>query len=401
MDNHAPVVVVYRGNQGAIAIARTLGRLGVPAYFVAHQGMPTPVSRSRYWVARKRWDFARPEAQSLRFLLDLGRAIEARHGARPILLTVTDWVAIFIEKHADALAERFTFPRSPAPTVHRLASKASMHDLATQLGIPTPHTVAPQSRDHVEAYLESARFPIVMKSADPYAEYAPGSKVVHNPGELLEKYDRDADLGPPNLVLQEYVPGDAESVWMCNAYFGRDGECQAIFTGQKLRQLSSTGIATLAICRPNETVAEQTRSFMQGLGYRGCVGIGYRYDHRDGLYKVLDVNARVSGVFRLFAATNGMDVVRACYRDLTGQSGIRSHLSVGRKWLLEDDVFVGIAAMRNGSLTPRDWIRSLRGVREAQWFALDDPLPFLVWVAETGSRIASRRWAAFAARRGT
>jgi len=398
MDTRAPVVVVYRGNQGAVAIARTLGRLGVPLYFVSHKGMSTPVSASRYWSGKKRWDFARPEAESVRFLLGLGRALEDRHGSRPLLLTLTDWVAIFVEKHADALAERFRFPRSPTPSVGPLADKASMHVLAAELGIPTPHTVAPQSRDEAVAYLEGARFPVVMKAANPFAEHVPSAMVVRDADELLEKYDHDARLGAPNILLQEHIPGDARSVWMCNAYFDRNGECRAIFTGQKLRQLSNTGIATLAICLPNETVAHQTRAFMQGVGYRGCVGIGWRYDARDGLYKVLDVNARVSGVFRLFSATNGMDVVQACYRDLTGQALVPLQLSVGRKWMLEDDVLMALTAMYKRTLSPREWLNSMRGVRESQWFALDDPLPFLVWATGMGSQIAARRWAQLTAR---
>jgi len=44
-----PVVVVYRGGQGALAVARTLGRLGVPVYLVSHRGMETPGRSSRYW----------------------------------------------------------------------------------------------------------------------------------------------------------------------------------------------------------------------------------------------------------------------------------------------------------------------------------------------------------------
>ena len=399
MDTSAPVVVVYRGNQGAVAIARTLGRLGVPAYFVAHTGMPTPVWASRYWKDRRRWDFSGPETDSVRFLLALGGAVEKRHGARPVLLTLTDWVAIFVEKHADALAEQFAFPSSPTPTVGPLANKASMHALAEEHGIPSPETDSPRTRDDVLAYLERARFPVVMKAADPFAGHVPSAKVVHDADELLEKYDRDTELGGPNLLLQQHIPGDAQSVWMCNAYFDRDGDCRAIYTGQKLRQLGSTGIATLAVCVPNDTVAEQTRTFMQSVGYRGCVGIGWRYDARDGLYKVLDVNARVSGVFRLFSGVNGMDVVQACYQDLTQQAIVPSELSVGRKWLLEDDLLVALAAMRSGTLTLKEWLRSMRGVKELHWFALDDPLPFLVWAAGTGSQIASRRWARLTAAR--
>jgi predicted ATP-grasp superfamily ATP-dependent carboligase len=119
---------------------------------------------------------------------------------------------------------------------------------------------------------------------------------------------------------------------------------------------------------------------MQGVGYRGCVGIGYRYDSRDGLYKVLDVNPRVSGVFRLFAGSNDLDVVRLCYRDLTEQDLPATALRAGRKWMREDDVFSALRAVRSGSLTMRQWLTSIRGVQEWHWFAADDPMPLLAWL---------------------
>jgi D-aspartate ligase len=219
-----------------------------------------------------------------------------------------------------------------------------------------------------------------MKPADPYLLHAPSKKIINSRPELLQEVDRETTYGPLNFVLQEYIPGDATSVWMCNAYVGHEPCRTVIFTGKKLRQVSSTGIASLAICLPNETVELQTRKFMHGLGYRGCVGIGYRYDSRDGLYKLLDVNARVSGVFRLFSGCNDMDVVRVCYLDLTDQPFPATSLNPGRKWMLEDDLFAALAAVRDGGLTLTQWLESIRGVRESHWFAADDPMPILAWL---------------------
>ena len=107
---------------------------------------------------------------------------------------------------------------------------------------------------------------------------------------------------------------------MFNGYFNRDSECLIGITGQKLRQFPPyTGFTSLGICRDNETVREMTRGLMKQLGYRGVLDLGYRYDARDGLYKLLDVNPRVGSTFRLFVSSTGLDVVRALYLDLTEQ----------------------------------------------------------------------------------
>ena len=390
-----PVVVVYRGGHGALGVARTLGRLDVPVYLVAQDGMASPLLASRYWRRIVRWDFRSPEEASVAFLLDLGRELEREHDAPPLLLTLADWVAIFIERHADALGERFVFPLAPEPVVHRLADKWQMTKLAEQHGIPTPTTIYPRTRGDVEAFLAAVPFPIVLKPADPSVEGAATKRICNTRDELLAQLEPRLADGEPNVILQEYIPGDATTVWMCNAYLARDGSPAAIFTGRKLRQVSSTGIASLAVCLPNPMVAAQTGSFMQAVGYRGCVGIGYRYDARDGRYKLLDVNPRVSGVFRLFAGTDDVDVVRLCYRDFAALDLPSTALREGRKWILEDDLIAAYRELRAGRLTIRAWRETVRGVREAQWFAADDPLPLLFWLRDgVRGRIAaaSRRF---------
>jgi predicted ATP-grasp superfamily ATP-dependent carboligase len=378
IDSSIPVVVIYRKRDAAVAIARTLGRLGVPVHLIAQEGVPTPDWWSRYWTDRIRWDFARSEEDLVSFLLDLGATVRADHGAPPILLTLSDWIAIFIERNRDALQKQFAFPRPERPVIRALLNKWEMHSLAKAHDIPTPDAVHPASIDEIDEFLARTDFPVVMKAAEKYVGNPPPTMLIRSRQQLMEAVgDRDAGRSPLNIMLQEYIPGEVDSVWMCNGYFGADPDRAVTFTGKKLRQISAAGIATLAICLPNETVADQTRRFMRGVGYRGCVGIGWRYDDRDGRYKLLDVNARVSGVFRLFAGTNEMDVVRICYLDLTGQEVPATALCPGRKWMREEDYRVAATSVGNGQLSVADWVRSIRGVQERHWLAVDDPLPFL------------------------
>ena len=118
---------------------------------------------------------------------------------------------------------------------------------------------------------------------------------------------------------------------------------------------------------------------MKAIGYQGILDIGYRYDRRDGQYKVLDVNPRIGCTFRLFTTTNGMDVARALYLDLTGQPVAPGQIADGRKWIVEDfDLLSAIRSRRDGALKLKDWVNSFRGVEETACFALDDPLPFLL-----------------------
>ena len=119
-----------------------------------------------------------------------------------------------------------------------------------------------------------------------------------------------------------------------------------------------------------------TRSFMKGIGYRGVLDVGYRYDARDGQYKVLDVNPRIGATFRLFVGDNGLDVARAFYLDMTMQQVPTTKICEGRKWVVEDrDLSSSVRYWRDGKLSVRQWLSSFRGVRETAYLAADDMRP--------------------------
>jgi D-aspartate ligase len=164
---------------------------------------------------------------------------------------------------------------------------------------------------------------------------------------------------------------------MFEAYFDRSSDCVFGITGQKLRQYPPyTGMTSLGVCVRNEVVADQAKKLMRAVGYRGPLDCGFRYDERDGTYKLLDVNPRVGASFRLFVSNNDADVVTTMYLDLTGQEMPAWEPVEGRKWVAENsDVISSIVYWRNGELSLGGWLRSLRGVDETAWFTRDDLRP--------------------------
>ena len=197
--------------------------------------------------------------------------------------------------------------------------------------------------------------------------------IVDRPDELVRLYGEMEDPADPNLMLQEYIPGGDDAVWMFNGYFNNDSDCLVGLTGRKLRQTPVyTGSTSLGICLQNDAVDQTTRRWMKELGYRGVLDIGYRFDARDGRYKVLDVNPRIGGTFRLFVGHNGMDVARALYLDMTGQHVPVSRLVEGRKWMDERDLDSCLQYRRDHRLTISQWATSLKGVQETVYIAHDD-----------------------------
>ena len=377
LNTSVPVVVIAPGYHGH-AIARSLGRLGVSVYGV-HGDPRSPAARSRYWEKNTFWALsAHPAEASVDRLLELSQEI----GGSPILLPTDDDSCLFVADHAEELKQGFLFPDQPAGLARALSSKETMYDLCKEYSIPTPHTTFPRSHDDVLEYLETATFPIMLKGINTVAllrHAGARMALVHDKTTLLRLYDEWETPESRNLMLQEYIPGSSEMIWMFNGYFDDRSECLFAVTGQKIRQYPAyKGVTSLGICVTNDAVIRVTQDFMKAVGYRGVLDTGYKYDARDGQYKLLDVNPRTGVTFRLFVDNNGTDVVRALYRDLTGQPVPRALPREGRKWMAENFDFISSAiSLRDGSLGVAGWLRSLRSVEETSWFAADDLRPFL------------------------
>jgi len=381
-DTSVPVVALTMSPNpllhGSLNVVRSLGRLGVPVH-VMHPRAWTPADHSRYLAGKviASYDDDAPK-RFLDDLLEAGRRI----GRRSILIPQDDRATLFVGDHATALREWFSFPDQDPGLARRLANKWELYQLCNQLGLPAAKTERPLSRADVEVFAGRAQFPVVVKAIDPFLLHrraaAKSVVIVADTAELLAAYDLMEDPRQPNLMLQEYIPGGADSIWMFNGYCDHQSDTLAAFTGTKLRQCPPhTGATSLGVCRRNQTVEQQTRRLLREIGYRGIVDLGYRYDARDGRYKLLDVNPRIGATFRLFVAGNGMDVVRALYLDLTGQPVPPSQARDGRRWVVEhNDLLASARYWRRGELSPAAWLRSFRGVREGAWFAWDDPVPF-------------------------
>ena len=376
-------------NHSELGVARSLGRLGVPVWGVTGGGLA--VRASRFSRGRLAYHPARPLAARLERLLDIGREL-----GRPILIPTDDDASVLVDEHAGLLSEAFRFPLRPDGLTRRLSDKGELHDLSAELGIPTPKAEFPRSRSDVERYAAVGPFPVVLKRMAAWlpARGDPRSVgIAHDAEAMLDAYEGMESPERPNVMLQEHVPGDPSSVWMFNGYFDERSGCLAGFTGVKVRQTHhDTGPTSLGVCRANPEVYDSATRLMKAVGYRGIVDMGYRYDARDGRYKLLDVNPRLGSSFRLFVAPNGMDVLRALYLDLTGEQVPGSADCDGRRWMVENhDLLSAFHGVRSGGLDARGWLRSVRGVDERAWFARDDPLPFAAMWLEFSLELARRR----------
>lgn len=386
-DTKTPVLVL-NCKLGGLAIMRSLGSLGIPVYGVDAEEK-APGFLSRYCRGKYIWpyDESRPK-EYLEFILRMGSGL----GKDTILIPTSDELSFFVAEQAEALRGVFVFPENTAGLIRNLASKEEMYHLARKHRVPSPYTEFPKKTSDVLAYAESAKFPIMVKGIyGNRLQETTGKKMVlvRTREELIANYNALEDPEHPNLMLQEYIPGGDDQIYIFNGYFDDASNCLCGFTGHKIRQFPvHVGCASLGVCRWVPEVADITTKFMKALGYKGILDIGYRWDARDGQYKVLDINPRIGQAFRLFVAENGMDVARSLYLDFTGQEQQVPILPrEGRRWVIEDfDIISSYHYYLEGNLHLADWLRSFRNLEEGAWFRWNDPLPFLFMLSRLGKK---------------
>jgi predicted ATP-grasp superfamily ATP-dependent carboligase len=373
---------------GSLGIVRSLGRFGVPVH-VNYERRGAPIRSSRFaseGAIWRRWPNSVDEA--------IERLIEWARGAseRAVLIPVDDAAALAVAEHADELSEHFLFPRQHAALSSELSDKLQLARRCDELSIPSPRTVAFADSSEFEKLLPELIYPVVVKriaNRDQDDYDTPSVRIVETADRLRILWDDLASHGAAdNHLLQEYIPGGSDTVWMFNGYFDDDSRCLVGYTGFKIRQYPpGRGPTTLGECRWNEEVARLATRLLTKLGYRGVVDLGFRFDRRDGRYKLLDVNPRIGATFRLFVTPSGTDVARALYLDLNGRSVPADRPTDGRRWLVEP---LDVRSCYHDPRLLRRWLGTLVSVDERAWFAADDPLPSAVMTTALIRRAAGK-----------
>jgi hypothetical protein len=129
----------------------------------------------------------------------------------------------------------------------------------------------------------------------------------------------------------------------------------------------------------NPALADLTERFCKAVGYQGVADLDWRFDRRDGQYKLVDFNPRVGAQFALFSTSSELDVVRALHLDLTGRKIAVGEQLYGRRIVVEPFYLsarlLGRKAAAAAPAVAEPRVTTVLGIG-----APDDPLPFLaVW----------------------
>jgi predicted ATP-grasp superfamily ATP-dependent carboligase len=322
-----------------------------------------------------------PEALK-EFLL---QAAEELRGA--VIFPTRDLDVLFLDRHRDQLEPHYRLAIPPRRSLLKVLNKYALVQAAQEGGVAVPRTFALRSQEELTRVAEDAGFPCVVKPVSSYHwretnnwERVGGRKafLVETLQELKQEYERVCKAHP-EILVQEWIPGNTENIAVLGAYVGEDSRPLACFTARKIVQ-SPDDFGTGCVVRSEEIpeLLEPSMRLWRILGYRGMAEIEYKRDSRTGKFLLIEMNTRHWDQHRLGGAS-GINLSLTAYRHLSGQQVEPMHtVTKCATWIAEDSLlFYSLRAIYRGELRLGRLRQQLSSPRIYGIFSWGDPWPFV------------------------
>jgi predicted ATP-grasp superfamily ATP-dependent carboligase len=334
-DSPLRILVTDGDNRAALAVTRSLGRLGHHVA-VGEKHSPALAQTSRY--CRERLTSPDPAKHDEAFVDWLERTV--RSHKIDVLLPLTDITTILVTRHRRRFDGQCRVPFASADTIERAANKADVVRTAGRLGVPIPQTVFLETAGDLDAHRSALSFPVVVKPSRSRVRTTSGwTSTSVSYARDLDELRREVGRRPAHeypLLLQERVVGSGVGVFACY----REGAPVAFFSHRRLREKPPTGgvsvlSESIRLCPVSRGHAER---LLTELRWHGVAMVEFKKDERDGLPKLMEINGRFWGSLQL-AIDAGVDFPKILL-DTLGPSGeppaADYRVGVRNRWLWGD-----------------------------------------------------------------
>jgi len=393
-----PVLVLGSGLTG-IGVVRSLGRAGHLVYSIC--GPHESPIRSRWSLPLpKTWFSDTSPAELAAYLSQLPLP-------RAVLIACSDEWTRAVAELPETLRDRFPASVPSPPVIHTMIDKWCFAEMLDRLDVPRPKTLLLRSLEDMAALPESSYQNMFLKPLNSQEfsfriglkAFQPSSKK-----HALEFMAQTLRNGTPEfpILLQEYIPGPSSNYYLVDGFVDRHGRIEGLFARRQLRMYPTLfGNSTLSETIPLDQMqgpVETLKRMWLELGFRGIFDAEFKYDERDGQYKIVEVNAR-PWWFVEFATRCGVDLCGMAYQDALGLPVEPSHgYEVGRRcvYLLRD--LATYRATDRSLVGLLRWARSVKGADEII-YCWDDPRPGISSTLASIKKYLRQTWQGFMSRR--
>ena len=312
-----------------------------------------------------------------------------------ILIPCSDDWARAITELPPELRQRFPSSLSAGAVLRRFLDKGLFAQLLEAEAVPHPDTVL--VRDVADVHGRTLSGQSFIKPRDSQTFHARFGVKAFWPSSregLLQKLELATGSGF-EVILQEYIPGPASHHYFVDGFLDAHHRVRAVFARRRLRMYPPRfGNSSYMVSIPLDAAApavESITGLLTKLGYRGVFSAEFKKDDRDGLFKLLEVNAR-PWWFVEFAANCGVNVLEMAYRDALGEPVAMVHEYETGRYLIHPYFDISACLHDHPTRTKglAEFFRALRGA-ERPIFRWNDPLPALAEFGALSRSFVRRR----------
>lgn len=248
----------------------------------------------RYWEEKELDD-------SKVFLDTMKKIYEENKDKTLIVIGCADHYVRLVVENKEALKDMYVVPYSDKEVLDNIVLKETFYSLCSKYNLDYAKTLVYKKEMNLDFTLDFD-FPVVLKPSDSVSynknSFQGQHKVyfIDNMQDLKDTLKTIYGHGyEDNMIIQERIPGDDSAMYDLQVYVGSDHKVKLMnFGNVLLEEHTPKGIGSNAatLVDYNEELMKKIQVFLEDIGYEGLADCDLKYDHRDGTYKMFEINIR-------------------------------------------------------------------------------------------------------------
>jgi len=372
INSNIPAIVLG-SSITTLGVMRSLGWEKIPSIYISnHNG----------YITHSRWcKSTLITSEDLTDAHHLSNLLEKLPVEKAVLFPCSDPLLMAVASLAPEIKDRFVSCQAEPETINKLLDKAGLAEILSTYKLPHPKTLVIDEQTDLNE-LENENFDGVFlkprNSQKFFKQYGVKAFNIANRENAIAKA-LDLQKSGHSLVLQEYIPGPKSNHYFIDGFVDRFGNLKTLFARRRIRMYppdfgNSSYMYTIPLSEVSGAVASLEKLF-DNFTYRGIFSTEFKYDYRDGLYKVIEINVRPWWYVQ-FASSCGINVCKLAYQDALEQdvSSFNGYKKGASLVYFYYDLQSCIELVKAKKLSVWSWLRSWWRPKYPI-FRWDDPMP--------------------------
>lgn len=363
----------------ALGAIRSFAKENIPTFLISYK--KSEAFFSKYTTGFICPDPLTDEGGFIEYLIDFGKNLETKG----VLFPITDREILPTLKWKKKLEKYFFIPMADLNIVDQLFNKKKLYKLLKELNINHPKTYFPENISDVEQLRKRIQYPCIIKPTY-------HNKILDELGVKLFKVDSKEELvektkrffqNNSDFIIQEFVPSIDSDFYHLGYFIDKSNSYKISFPFHRVRGFPLNKGGCSFVENIDQPELEQIIEYIiKEIKFFGVLEAEFVKDKRNQSFKLIEINPRFWKTIS-YPSSRGLNFPVFAYNSAIGISVSENHLNeIDMKWIdFRTDIISGLQNVIKKNISLQSWLRSYQCKKELSVFSRNDPLPFLVLIA--------------------